>query len=304
MAVIESQEQEPQSRGFMDKLLDGIEQAGNKVPHPVMMFLYLIGIIAVLSAVLAWAGVSVTEEIAEPVPTQELIDLRDALGGSVVAYDVFTQQEVEIPDYLIVEETIPVKSLLDVEGLRFLFTSFVNNVAGFAVIAVILVAMAGVGVAEASGLMAALIRKLVAVAPRRFIAFILIFIGVLSSVATDAGYIILIPLSAAAFLTIGRHPLAGVAASFAGVSAIFAVNILITPSDAMLTEITNEAIGTGGADISITANYYFAAASSIVLAVVAVVITTRLVEPRLGAYDPSHGDPAWVELDRVGRGSW
>jgi aminobenzoyl-glutamate transport protein len=145
MAVIESQEQEPQSRGFMDKLLDGIEQAGNKVPHPVMMFLYLIGIIAVLSAVLAWAGVSVTEEIAEPVPTQELIDLRDALGGSVVAYDVFTQQEVEIPDYLIVEETIPVKSLLDVEGLRFLFTSFVNNVAGFAVIAVILVAMAGVG---------------------------------------------------------------------------------------------------------------------------------------------------------------
>jgi aminobenzoyl-glutamate transport protein len=145
--------------------------------------------------------------------------------------------------------------------------------------------------------MAALIRKLVAVAPRRFIAFILIFIGVLSSVATDAGYIILIPLSAAAFLTIGRHPLAGVAASFAGVSAIFAVNILITPSDAMLTEITNEAIGTGGADISITANYYFAAASSIVLAVVAVVITTRLVEPRLGAYDPSHGDPTWVGAD-------
>jgi aminobenzoyl-glutamate transport protein len=177
-------------------------------------------------------------------------------------------------------------------------------VAAFGVIAVILVAMAGVGVAEASGLMAALIRKLVAVAPRQLIAFILIFVGVLSSVATDAGYLILIPLAASAFLVVGRHPVAGVAASFAGVSAIFAVNLLITPTDAMLTEITNEAIGAGGEPISITANFYFAAVSSVVLALVAMVVTTRMIEPRLGPYDPSQGDPAWVagsqEVDEAG----
>jgi len=289
----------PTKRSFNDRMLDTIEKAGNKVPHPVIMFIYLIAFIAVLSAVLAWFDVSVTEEIAEPVPKQELADLRDALGGTIIAYDVFTEQEAVIPDYIIVEETIEVRSLLSVEGIRFFFSSFVNNVASFGVIAVILVAMAGVGVAEASGLMAALIRKLVAVAPRQLIAFILIFVGVLSSVATDAGYLILIPLAASAFLVVGRHPVAGVAAAFAGVSAIFAVNILIAPTDAMLTEITNEAIGAGGQPIDITANYFFSAVSSVVLALVAMVVTTKLVEPRLGVYDPTEGDPAWVGGSQV-----
>jgi len=289
----------PTKRSFNDRMLDTIEKAGNKVPHPVIMFIYLIAFIAVLSAVLAWFDVSVTEEIAEPVPKQELADLRDALGGTIIAYDVFTEQEAVIPDYIIVEETIEVRSLLSVEGIRFFFSSFVNNVASFGVIAVILVAMAGVGVAEASGLMAALIRKLVAVAPRQLIAFILIFVGVLSSVATDAGYLILIPLAASAFLVVGRHPVAGVAAAFAGVSAIFAVNILIAPTDAMLTEITNEAIGAGGESIDITANYFFSAVSSVVLALVAMVVTTKLVEPRLGVYDPTEGDPAWVGGSQV-----
>jgi aminobenzoyl-glutamate transport protein len=293
-----STERAPDKKSLNDRMLGAIESVGNKVPHPVIMFLYLIAFIAVLSAVLAFFDVSVTEEIAEPVPKQELTDLRDALGGSIIAYDVFTGQEAIIPDYIIKEETIPVRSLLSIDGLRFMLSSIVTNVANFGVIAVILVAMAGVGVAEVSGLMASLIRKLVAVAPRQLIAFILIFIGVVSSVATDAGYLILIPLSATAFLTIGRHPLAGIAASFAGVSAVFAVNILITPTDAMLTEITNAAIGlTGGEPIDITANLFFAAASSIVLAFVAVVITTRLIEPRLGPYDPSEGDPTWVSID-------
>ena len=293
-------ERAPEKKSLNDRMLARIESVGNKVPHPVIMFLYLIAVIAVLSAVLAFFDVSVTEEIAEPVPKQELADLRDALGGSIIAYDVFTGQEAIIPDYIIREETIPVRSLLSIDGLRFMLSSIVTNVANFGVIAVILVAMAGVGVAEVSGLMASLIRKLVAVAPRQLIAFILIFIGVLSSVATDAGYLILIPLSATAFLTIGRHPLAGIAASFAGVSAVFAVNILITPTDAMLTEITNAAISlSGGESIDITANLFFAAASSIVLALVAVVITTRLIEPRLGSYDPSDGDPTWVSIDET-----
>jgi aminobenzoyl-glutamate transport protein len=284
----------PAKRSFNDRLLDGIEKAGNRVPHPVIMFLYLIAIIAVLSAILAAFGVSVTEEIAEPVPRDVIVDLRGSLGGTEVPYELFTDLESALPDYVIVQETIEVKSLLSIDGIRFFFSSIVNNVATFGVIAVILVAMAGVGVAEASGLMAALIRKLVAVAPRQLIAFILIFIGVLSSVATDAGYLILIPLAASAFLVVGKHPVAGVAASFAGVSAVFAVNILITPTDAMLTEVTNEAIGTAGEAISITSNLYFAAASSVLMALVALFVTNRLIEPRLGEYDPGEGDPAWV----------
>ncbi len=293
-------EGQPVKRGFTEKLLDGIEKVGNRVPHPVMMFVYLIAIVMVLSQILAMMNISVTEEIVEPVPIQQLRDLNNALGGSIVPYDVFTNEPAQIPDYIVKEEFIPIRSLLDADGIRFFFTSFVSNFAGFAVVAVTLVAMAGVGVAEQAGMMAALIRKLVAVAPRQLIAFILILVGVLSSVASDAGYLILIPLGAAAFMTLGRHPLAGMAAAFAGVGAVFGVNMLITPVDSMLTEITNEAIGlTGGEPITVTANYYFAVVSTLVLAGVAMFITQRIVEPRLGPYDPTEGDPDALAAEAV-----
>jgi aminobenzoyl-glutamate transport protein len=276
------------------KFLDAIERAGNKVPHPVIMFLYLIAGVAVISAVLAAFDVSVTETVATPVPIDQFRDVRDSLGGTIVPFDVESGEIVDIPEYIIEEQTYTVNSLLSIDGIRFMLSSFVNNFAGFAVVAVTFVAMAGVGVAEKAGMMAALIRKLVAVAPAGLIAFFIIFVGVLSSVASDAGYLILIPLAATAFVTLGRHPLAGMAAAYAGVSAIFAVNVLITPIDSMLTEVTNEAIGlTDAAPITVTSNWYFAVASSIVLAIVAVVVTQRIVEPRLGKYDPSDGDPAF-----------
>ncbi|HYJ25774.1 MAG TPA: AbgT family transporter [Acidimicrobiia bacterium] len=278
-----------EKRPFSERMLDGIEKAGNKVPHPVMMFVYLIIFIAVLSAVLSWIGVTVTEEIAVPVPQAESVDAHGGLGGSDAPYDSTPLEPNFEPEYEIETQTIEVQSLLDVEGLRFVFTSFVNNFAGFSVVAVTFVAMAGVGVAEHAGLMAALIRKLVKVAPRNVIAFILIFVGVLSSVASDAGYLILIPLGAAAFLTLGRHPLAGMAAAFAGVGAIFGVNLLITPIDSMLTEITNEAIPAGTEPLTVTANYFFSVASSVVLAVIAMFVTQRIVEKRLGPYDAAHG---------------
>jgi aminobenzoyl-glutamate transport protein len=250
-----------------------------------MMFLYLIIFIAVLSHILYLFDVSVTEEIAVPVTTGEQIDEHGGLGGSDVEYPVYPEVPNDDLDYEIVEQVIPAVSLLTIEGIRFVFTSFVSNFAGFAVVAVTFVAMIGVGAAEGAGLMAALIRKLVQVAPRGVIAFILILVGVLSSVASDAGYLILIPLAAAAFATLGRHPLAGLAAAYAGVSAVFGVNLLITPIDSMLTEITNEAIGLTTAEpITVTANFFFSAASSIVIAVVAVVVTQRIVEPRLGKY--------------------
>ncbi len=281
-------------RSLSEKMLDGIEKAGNKVPHPVIMFLYLILGVIVLSAVLSWFGISVTEDVAVPIPKEQLAAISNQLGGSIVPYDIDAGKIVDLPDYTIQEQTFEVRSLLSVDGIRYIFSSFVNNFAGFSVVAVTFVAMMGVGVAEHAGLMAALIRKLVKVAPRRIIAFAIIFVGVLSSVASDAGYLILIPLSAVAFLTLGRHPLAGLAAGFAGVGAIFGVNLLITPVDSMLTEITNEAIGSGGESLEVTANFYFGIVSSIVLAIVAVVVTQRVVEPRLGAYDPTLGDPVYA----------
>lgn len=276
-----------QQGGFTQRLLDTIERVGNKVPHPVLMFLYLIAGVMVLSTILALFGVSVTEEIAVPAPAPVERDYYEdtTFPGTV------SPNEGYYTDYELQTQTIAVRNLISVEGIRFIFTSFVANFAGFTVVAVTLVAMAGVGAAEGAGMMGALIRKLVKVAPRGLIAFILIFIGVISSVASDAGYLILIPLAAAAFATLGRHPLAGLAAAFSGVAGVFAANILITPIDAMITEISNEAIGlTGGAPITITANYFFSAVSAVAIALVCTFVTQRMIEPRLGSYTPAAGE--------------
>ena len=280
---------DPGRRSFMDKLLDAVERMGNKVPHPVLMFFYLMTGVIGLSAVLSLLGVSVTEQIAVPVPMPVTPDFYE----DVSQYTLSGLGTRDV-DYEIREQTVAIRSLLNIEGIRFLFTSFVSTFQGFGALAVTLIAMMGAGAAEVAGLMAALIRKLVKVAPRALIAYLIVFVGVLSSVASDAGYLILIPLGAAAFLAVGRHPIAGLAAGFGGVAAVFMANLVPTPIDAMLIEITNEAIGlTGGAPISITADYYFQAVSAILMTLVVGFVVVRVVEPRLGKYDPAQaGDPA------------
>jgi aminobenzoyl-glutamate transport protein len=280
-----------QRRSFMQKMLDGIERVGNKVPHPVMLFLYLIVGVIVLSHLLYLMGVSITDEVLVPVTVPVETDY---VGGSVEPIPQPEDVWQGYPDYDTKVVTTPIRSLLTVDGLRFLLTSFVHNFAGFNVVAVIFVAMIGVGVAEQAGLMAALIRKLVAIAPRAILTFIIVFIGGLSSVATDAGYLILVPLGAAAFLSVGRHPIAGVAAAYAGVSVAFAVNILIAPLDAMLTEMTNEAIRIvdPNRSITITANFFFNTVFTLIMAIAVTLITERMIEPRLGAYHPEPADTA------------
>jgi aminobenzoyl-glutamate transport protein len=293
--------------GFTQRVLDGIERLGNKVPHPVLMFLYLIIGVIVLSAILALAGVSVTEEIAVPDTVPSTPSFYEDTTAPVTDPNVLPSDYGDA--YHLETVTIPIKSLLNADGIRFIFTSFVPNFAGFGVVAVTFVALMGAGVAEGSGLMGALIRLLVRASPRRVLAFALIFVGVVSSVATDAGYLILVPLGAAAFASVGRHPLAGMAACFAGVGAIFGVNPIPGPIDAQITAITNEALGAaGGTPLGILANYWFSIVSSIVLAFVAYVVTERIVEPRLGAWVPtSDSGPAGTsvedEADDVGDAS-
>ncbi|HEY1408856.1 MAG TPA: AbgT family transporter [Promineifilum sp.] len=294
-----------QQKSGMQRMLDGIERVGNKVPHPVLMFLYLIIGVIILSHILYVLGVSVTEEIAVPIEVDTDLNFYEDTTEPIVPHPT----DPYGIDYEIQQQTIGIRSLLTTEGIRFVFTSFVANFAGFSVVAVVFIAMMGAGVAEESGLMAALIHKLVAVSPRWMLSFIIIFVGVLSSVATDAGYLILIPLGAAAFLSVKRHPLAGVAAAYGGVSAVFAINVLITPLDAMLTEITNEAIGlAGGEPITIVANFYFQTAMSVILSIVAALITDRIIEPRLGTYEAAGTEAAEasdgqaLDAARVSRG--
>ena len=279
---------EQRKRSPIDRLLDTVERVGNKVPHPVLMFLYLMIGVILLSAVLSFFGVSVTEQIAVPVPVEVVPNFYE----DVSEYTLSGLGDGDV-EFVIMEQTITINSLLNIEGIRFLFTSFVPNFQAFGALAVTLIAMMGAGAAEVAGLLAALIRKLVQVAPRSMIAYLIVLVGVLSSVASDAGYLILIPLAAAAFLAVGRHPIAGIAAGFGGVAAVFMANLIPTPTDAMLFEITNEAIAlAGGTPISITADYFFQAASAIVMTLVVGFVVVRVVEPRLGKYDPSEaGDP-------------
>ena len=279
MSKSATEDAEKQAGGF----LGVIERIGNKVPHPVIIFLGLIVFVIVLSHVLYMMGVSVTTQVAEPAPVSADVTY---VGGSIAPDVLVPPDAYEQQEYQVKPETFAIQSLLTIEGIRFLFTSFVSNFAGFGVVAVVFVSMIGVGVAEEAGLMGALIRKLVKVAPAWALTFIIVFIGGLSNIATDAGYLILIPLGAAAFLSVKRHPLAGIAAAFAGVSAIFAVNFLITPLDALLTEVTNEAIqlASPGTSITIVSNLYFAAASTLVIAIITTIITERIIEPRLGKY--------------------
>src|SRR5262245_15706466 len=245
---------------FTQKLLDGVERVGNKVPHPAVIFLILAGLVIALSHILY-------------------------LAGARVAYEMINPETHEIEK--VVKEA---RSMLTVDGIRFMFTGVVKNFMTFEDIGDIIVAMVGVGVAEESGLVNALIRKLVIVSPPWSLTYTLVFVGVLSSLAADAGYVVLIPLAAAAFISVGRHPLAGLAAGFAAVAGVFLVNVFIVPIDALLTSIANDAIHIvdPNRNISLTANFWFSSASVIVMGIVVALITDHVIEPRLGRYEGDH----------------
>ena len=224
---------------------------------PAIIFFILIGIVIVLSVILGFFGWSATYEAIDP-----------------VTHEVLTQ-------------TTTVRSLLSADGIRFMFTSIVPNFMSFGAVGVIIVAMIGVGVAEQSGLIATLVRKIVEIAPRSIFTFIIVMLGVVSSIAADAGYLVLVPLGAAAFHSLGRHPLAGLAAAFSGVAAVFLVNLFVTPTDALLAEMTNDAIRLVDPtrEITLVGNLYFMIASSILMGIVCTILTEKVVEPHLGPYD-------------------
>src|SRR5262244_3682012 len=232
---------------FMQRLLDGVERVGNTVPHPAVIFVILMGIVIILSHILYLFGARVTYEVINP------------------------------DTHKIEKMTTAARSLLTIDGIRFMFTGVVPNFMSFQAVGVIVVAMVGVGVAEESGLVNALIRKLVVVSPPWALTYILVNIGILSSLAADAGYLVLIPLAAAAFVSVGRHPLAGLAAGFAAVAGVFLVNVFIVPIDAILTSITNDAIHIvdSNRNISLTANFWFSAASVVAMGIVVALITDR-----------------------------
>jgi aminobenzoyl-glutamate transport protein len=240
-------------RTAVDKFLDIIETVGNKLPHPATLFLLLALGVVLLSGLLS---------------ALELTAVHPGTG-----------------------KTIEVVNLLSGDGLRRIVTSLVTNFTSFAPLGTVLVALLGIGIAEGSGLLGTAIRALVLSSPKRLITAVVVFAGVLSNAAGEAGYVILIPLGATIFAAFGRHPLAGLAAGFAGVSGGYSANILLGTVDPLLAGISTEAahILEPGYVVNPAANYYFMAASTFLITLLGTFVTERIVEPRLGSFTGSGG---------------
>jgi len=191
----------------------------------------------------------------------------------------------------------PVVSLMTREGVAHLFTSAVKNFTGFAPLGTVLVAMLGVGVAEHVGLLSALIRKTILGSSKGVITFMVILVGLISNLASEIGYLVVIPLGAAIFYAVGRHPLAGLAAAFFGVSAGYAANVVVTINDILLSSISQEAarLADPEAIVSPTSNLYFMFVSTFVLAGLGYLVTEKIIIPKLGAYKPE-GDISDVNI--------
>jgi len=228
----------------MEKWLHAIEKKASKLPHPMALFIYLLIVVVGLSILGQW-------------------------------FNWHAQHPASL-------ELIQVNSLASAEGVRFMLTSMVSNFMGFAPVGPVLIMALAFALAEKSGLLTSLISKLNGAGGKSVLPWGIAFLGVMSSIAVDSGYIVLLPLCAALFYAQGRHPLAGLALGFACVSGGFSANLLVGPVDAMLSGISTEAVQlVADEDVSILANYYFILASVPLIMLVAVFINWRWVEPFL-----------------------
>ena len=204
-------------------------------------------------------------------------------------------------------ETIEVVSLLSVSGLHRILTEMVDNFTGFAPLGTVFVAMLGIGIAESSGFLGSFLRLLVLSAPRRLLTMVVVLAGVLSNTASEVGYVLLVPLAGTLFLAVRRHPLAGLAAAFAGVSGGYSANLLLGTIDPLLAGLSEEAarLVDPAYVVNPACNYYFMAASTVLITIVGTVVTERLVEPRLGSYGGTESADEVVPLSAdEKRGLW
>lgn len=262
MAGAQPQSPAPKRNAFT-RFLDGVEWLGNLLPHPVTLFALLAVGIVFLSGILGGIGLQV--EDPRPAGTPGRAD-----DGMIRAV-----------------------SLLSGDGIRRIFTGLTTNFTNFAPLGVVLVAMLGVGVAERSGLLSAAVRSMVLGVPKHIVTVAIVFAGIVSNTASEVGYVVLIPLAGAIFYALGRHPLAGMAAAFAGVSGGYSANLLIGTIDPLLAGITQEAAQLIDPDYIVvaTANWYFMVASTFLITAVGSLVTIFVVEPKLGAFEVEKADP-------------
>jgi aminobenzoyl-glutamate transport protein len=233
---------------LLSRFLAVVERGGNALPHPATLFAIMGASVIVISAIAARFDLVVTHP---------------GTGKPIQAV-----------------------SLLSIAGLHRIMTEMVANFAGFAPLGTVLVAMLGIAVAEGSGLIGATLKLLVVGAPRRLLTFAVVFAGVQSNMGGEVGYVLLIPLAAIIFQTVGRHPLVGLAAAFAGVSGGYSANLLLGTVDPLLAGLSEEAarIVDPAYVVNPSCNWYFMFVSTFMISAVGTLVTERIVEPRFGAY--------------------
>ncbi|GAA1489304.1 AbgT family transporter [Brachybacterium sacelli] len=238
---------EPAKTGLTDKLLNGVEKAGNKLPEPFMLFLILFAITGVVSTAMAWGNVSVT------------------VPGS--------------------DEATAIKGLFTGEGLTWLTTNLGENYIGFPPLVTVMPILLAIGIAQHSGLLGAAIRKLFGTSPAWALPYVVGFVGVISSIMADSAFVVVPPLAALVFKAAGRHPMAGLLGGFAAAGAGYSTNIFPTSLDALFAGITTSVMGAlpefDFTPVNPVSNWFFNIASSLILGFIAGFVIDKLVEPRL-----------------------
>jgi aminobenzoyl-glutamate transport protein len=257
------------SPGLLGRFLTVVERGGNALPQPATLFAIMAALVVVVSAIAAQFDLSA---------------VHPGTGKPVV----------------------PV-SLLTIPGLHRMMTEMVSNFTGFAPLGTVLVAMLGIAVAEGSGLIGAGLKLVVLSAPARALTMAVVFAGIMSNVGGEVGYVLLIPLAGVIYQGVGRHPLAGMAAAFAGVSGGYSANLLLGTVDPLLAGLSEEAARIIDPDYRVNpaANYYFMAASTFLLTAIGTLVSERVVEPRLGPWSPPSGEASTAKLSPAEiRGLW
>jgi aminobenzoyl-glutamate transport protein len=246
----------PKSEG-MSGFLGWIEKSGNKLPDPVFLFFYLIITLVAISVVSALLGVSALHPVT----------LDESSGQPL---------------------RIEAVSLLSPENIQRLWVEMPATFTHFHPLGYVLVVMLGAGVAERSGFFAAGMASAVQSAPKALLTPVVALVAMIGNHAADAGYVVLIPLAGILFAAAGRHPMAGIAAAFAGVSGGFSANISPGQLDALLFGITEEAVGASALDpawsANLAGNWYFISAMTVIYLPIIWYVTDKVIEPRLGLW--------------------
>jgi aminobenzoyl-glutamate transport protein len=235
-------------RSKIDKFLNVVEKIGNLLPHPATLFAGFALLVVIMSGIVSLFDLSVTHP--------------------------GTGEQIE-----------PV-NLISAHGLHLILTKMIVNFTSFAPLGTVLVSLLGIGIAEGSGLIGAVLRMIVLKSPKKLLTVVIVFAGVISNTASEVGYVLLVPLAAVIFLAAGRHPFAGLAAAFAGVSGGYSANLLLGTIDPLLSGLSEEAarIIVPGYQVNPACNYYFMFASTFLITFLGTWVTEKLVIPRLGTY--------------------